>query len=254
MSAAPLDTSMSWITFTKWLDSKTEALLRLMEVSREFPKMKINSLFDEEIDKLLRQVHQPEVRQQLQKARGFDWVAYIAKSLRNADIPHHDIDPATHDIVVKLLVTGSLFRGWHDQPILARFKVSVRNAVLNRLEKHQRRRKWFKHVSPEEVEIAMHAAPGDEELIEKFRAEIEKHLSPLALAVFDIRLDGGQTKSLVGSPEVASPTAYQIKQEVQSIKRLAQQFGDASFQARVQRLMDAEQQTLARRFGRVAVA
>jgi hypothetical protein len=142
-----------WTTFTKWLTADTEALLHLLEVSDEFPKMQVNELFDKELDKLLRQVDQPEMRQQLQKAKGFDWTAYIAKSLRNADIPHHDIDPATHDIVVKLLVTGSLFRGWHGQPILARFKVAVRNAVLNRLEKHQRRRKWFPHVSPEDVEI-----------------------------------------------------------------------------------------------------
>jgi len=239
-----------WTTFTKWLNADAQALLRLLEVSTEFPKGQINELFDKEIDKLLRQVDQPEIRLQLQKARRFDWVGYIAKSLRNANIPHHDIDYATHDIVVKLLVTGSLFRGWHDQPILARFKVAVRNAVLNRLEKHNRRRKWFPHVSPEDVEVAMHAAPGDEELIEKFRAEVEKRLEPLCLGLLDIRLDGGETKSLIGSPDYASATAYQVKRAVQKIKALAQQFGDADFQARVQRLMDAEQATLAKRFGR----
>jgi hypothetical protein len=42
------------------------------------------------------------------------------------------------------------------------------------------------------------------------------------------------------------------KREVQKIKQLAQNFGDEQFQARVQRLMDAEQQTLAKRFGTVA--
>jgi hypothetical protein len=67
-------------------------------------------------------------------------------------------------------------------------------------------------------------------------------------------MDGGETKSLIGSPDVACPTAYQVKREVQKIKQLAQQFGDEEFQAKVQRLMDAEQQTLARRFGAVAVA
>jgi hypothetical protein len=238
-----------WTTFTKWINADTEALLRLLEVSDEFPKMQVNELFDKEIDKLLRQVDQPEMRQQLEKAKGFDWTAYIAKSLRNADIPHHDIDAATHDTVVKLLVSpGTLFRGWHDQPILARFKVSVRNAVLNRLEKHQRRRKWFKHVSPEEVEIAMHSAPGDEELIEKFRAEVEKRLEPLCLGVLDIRLDGGATKSLIASPAYASPSAYEVKRAVQKVKALAQSFGDASFQTRVQALMNSEQETLAKRF------
>jgi len=241
-----------WTTFTKWLNADAEALLHLLEVSDEFPKMEVNELFDKEIDKLLRQVDQPEMRQQLQKARGFDWVSYIAASLRNGDIPHHDIDPATHDIVVKLLVTGSLFRGWHDQPILARFKVAVRNAVLNRLEKHNRQKKWFKHVSPEDVEIAMHAAPGDEELIEKFRAEVDRWLEPLCLGVLDIRLDGGNVKDLVHSPQFASPSAYQVKQAVQKVKQFAQRFGDEEFQARVQRLMADKQETLAKRFGRVA--
>ena len=37
-------------------------------------------------------------------------------------------------------------------------------------------------------------------------------------------------------------------------EEISQQFGDEQFQARVQRLMDAEQQTLAKRFGRVATA
>jgi hypothetical protein len=98
----------------------------------------------------------------------------------------------------------------------------------------------------------MHAAPGDEELIEKFRAEVDRWLEPLCLGVLDIRLDGGNVKNLVNSPQFASPSAYQVKRAVQKVKQLAQHFGDEQFQARVQRLMDAEQQTLAKRFGAVA--
>jgi hypothetical protein len=244
-----------WTSFNNWINADAEALLRLLEVSTEFPRIEINELFDKQIDRLLRQVEQPEVRRALEKARGFDWVAYIAKSLRNANLPNHDIESATHDIVVKLLVSpGTLFRGWHDQPILARFKVAVRNAVLNRLEKFQRRRRWFPDVSPEEVYMAMYSAPGDEEMIENFRAEVQKELGTLPLAVLDARLDGLDVKSLVGMPEVNSPSAYQVKKAVQEIKALAARFGDEQFQAQVQRAMDAEQQTLARRFGTAAPA
>ncbi len=242
-----------WTSFNTWLTSDADYLLRLLEVSGEFPKMEVNGLFDKQLDRLRRQVP-PDLRRQLEKAKGFDWVGYIAASLRNGNIPHHDIDSAVQSIVIKLLVQpGTLFRGFQGQPILARFKIAVRNAVINRMERHQRRRRWFPHVAPQDVEVAMHST-GDEELIEKFRSEIEKQLSPLALAVFDIRLDGGETKSLVGSPDVASPTSYQIKREVQRVKQLAQQFGDEEFQAMVQRAMDAEQQTLAKRFGTVATA
>jgi len=242
-----INTSM-WTSFNNWLASDTDYLLHLLEVSTEFPRMELNELFDRQINRLLRQVQQPEVRRSLEKSRGFDWVAYIAKSLRNANLPHHEIDAETQGIVVKLLVhPGTLFRGWHDQPILARFKVAVRNAVLNRLEKCNRRRRWFPHVSPEDVEMAMHSAPGDEEILEKFRAEVQKQLGTLALAVLDARLDGLDVKSLVGNPDVMSPSAYQVKKAVQEIKALPARFGDEQFQAQVQRMMNAEQQTLARR-------
>jgi hypothetical protein len=235
------------------MNADEDYLFRLFEVSTEFPKMEVNALFDKQIDRLRRQVQQPELRKQLEKAKGFDWVGYIAASLRNASIPSHDVDSAVQSIVIKFLVQpGTLFQNVQG-PILARFKVAVRNAVLNRMERHQRRRRWFPHVSPEDVEIAMHST-GDEEMIERFRAEIEKTLSPLALAIFDIRLDAGSTKSLIKSPVVGSPTAYQVKREVQRVKQLAQQFGDEEFQAMVQRAMDAEQETLAKRFGAVATA
>jgi hypothetical protein len=246
---------MTWQSFNNWINADAEALLRLLEVSTEFPRMEVNELFDKQIDRLLRQVTQPDIRRSLEKSRGFDWVAYIAKSLRNANLPTQEIDPETQGIVVKLLVSpGTLFRGWHDQPILARFKVAVRNAVLNRLEKYNRRRRWFPHVSPEDVEMAIHAAPGDEEILEKFRAEVQKELGTLALAVLDARLDGLEVKNLVGNPDVMSPSAYQVKKAVQEIKALAARFGDEQFQAQVQRMMNAEQQTLARRFGTAAPA
>jgi hypothetical protein len=246
---------MTWNTFTNWLTADTEALLHLLEVSTEFPKMETNDLFNKQIDRLRHQTDQPEMRRQLEKAKGFDWVGYIAKSLRNADMPHHEIEPMTSDLVTRLLVRpGTLFQGLYDQPILARFKVSVRNAIINLAEKRQRRRRWFPHVTPEDVEIAMHSAPGDDETVERFRKLVQDELGDQGVKIFDARMDGLETKSLVSMPELASPSAYQVKKTVQQIKALAQQFGDEQFQAMVQRAMDAEQEILARRFPARATA
>ena len=99
----------------------------------------------------------------------------------------------------------------------------------------------------------MHSV-GDDEAIERFRKLIQDELGDLGVAILDIRLDGGDTKSLVGMADLASPSSYQIKRTVQQIKALAQQFGDDQFQMMVQRALDVEQETLARRFAARATA
>lgn len=247
---------MTWTTFTNWITADTEALLRLLEVSSEFPHTQINDLFTRQIDQLRHHVP-PDRQRELEAARNFDIVGYIAKSLKNAGFQDHDIDPLVQDIIVRLLVDpGNLVRGWRGQPFMPRTKVAIRNAVLNLAEKRQRRRRWFLHVTPEDMDVSLHAAPdGNDETIERFRKEVQDQLGNLALAVLDARLDGVDVKSLVGMPELTSPSSYQIKKAVQEIKALAQQFGDEHFQAMVARAMAGEKQTLARRFGTaVAVA
>jgi len=242
-----------WTTFDKWLTADAEALLRLFEVSTEFPRSQINDLFNKQIDRL-RHRSPPDLRQELEQAKGFDLVGYVAASLRNAGFQQADIDPLAQDIIVRLLVKpGTLFSGWRGQPFMPRVKVSVRNAVLNLVEKRQRRRKWFRPVSPDQADIAMHSV-GDDETIERFRKLVHDELGDLGVAVLDARMDGVDVKSLISSPDLFSPSGYQIKKTVQQIKALAQSFGDEQFQAMVQRAMDAEQETLARRFAaRVAV-
>ena len=136
---------------------------------------------------------------------------------------------------------------------MPRVKLSISNAILNLVDKRQRRRKWFRPVSPDQADIAMHSV-GDDEAIERFRKLIQDELGDLGVAILDIRLDGGDTKSLVGMADLASPSSYQIKRTVQQIKALAQQFGDDQFQMMVQRALDVEQETLARRFAARATA
>lgn len=101
----------------------------------------------------------------------------------------------------------------------------------------------------------MHAAPdGEDETIERFRQEVQDKLGDLAVAVLDAKLDGVNVKNLVGMPELVSPSHYQIKKTVQQIKQLAASFGDENFRLMVAKAMADEQETLAKRFGRVAVA
>jgi hypothetical protein len=244
---------MTWTTFSTWINADAEALLRLLEVSTEFPRSQINDLFRKQLERLRHQVP-PDLRRELEKAKTFDIVSYISKSLENAGFQHADIDPLTQDIIVRLLIQpGNLIRGWQGQPFMPRVKVSIRNAVLNLVEKRQRGRRWFAPVSPEDVDSSLHAAPdSDDETIERFRKEVEDELGKLALAVLDARLDGVDVKSLVGMPELFTPSGYAVKKAVQQVKALAATFGDENFQRMVARAMADEQETLARRFGTVA--
>lgn len=66
--------------------------------------------------------------------------------------------------------------------------------------------------------------------------------------MLDARLDGIDTKSLVGLPELGRATSYRVKQAVQQVKALVGHFGDEDFLAMVARAMGAERETLAKRF------
>ena len=84
----------------------------------------------------------------------------------------------------------------------------------------------------------------DQEVIEGFRSLLKNRLGDLALAVFDLRMAGGETKSLVGSPSVGSPSQYEIKRVVGEVKVLAREFaqrrGDPALVRDVQRAMERE--------------
>jgi len=96
---------------------------------------------------------------------------------------------------------------------------------------------------------ALKSEPDDEELIERFRRKIQEELGWVALAVFDARMEGEDTKSLVGQSELDYATSYRVKKIVQQIKSLAREFGDEEFRAMVDRAMDFEKGVMDRRFG-----
>ena len=190
--------------------------------------------------------------------RGFNWLAYIASSVRRAGFQdQREVQERTHDIVVKLL-TGKLFRGFDEQrsgPMDLRFKRSVGNAIRNIVEKEKNRRRYLPAVSlrPGGVtDLPARLPPeGDEKVVRDFRSLVRRRLGDLGVAVLDVRLAGGETKSLVDRPALGSPGKWVVKQAVQEIKALAREFaaslGDPELLRRIERAMAAESDTVQKR-------
>ena len=243
------------LSFHRWL------LLR-----EQLDTLAYNKLFDDQLEELLPRLTDSAQRSRLGRMLGFGWTEYIAAALRNAGFREQgDLEEKIHDVVVKLLVSpGGLFRNYDEQkhgPLDLRFKASVGNAVRNWVEKERNRRRYLRPVAigsefvPGQVRAeelpARPEADEDATLIQRFRKLLQARLGRLALAIFDTRLQGQQTKKLVGLPQLGSPGRYQVKQAVQQIKNLARAFaqasGDAAFLHDVQRLMAAEAETIERR-------
>jgi hypothetical protein len=91
----------------------------------------------------------------------------------------------------------------------------------------------------------------DPTLVEGFKKLLQTRLGTLATTIFDARLQGWQMKNLIGLPELHHPSRHVVKWTVQQIKKLAREFaeglGDPDFLWQVERLMDAEAETIARR-------
>ena len=96
-----------------------------------------NALFASELEKVIGRTSDAKHRQALERMRGFNWLGYVAASVRNAGFrDYRDGQERIHDVAVKLL-TGTLFRGFDERrsgPMDLRFKNSVGNAVRNMAE------------------------------------------------------------------------------------------------------------------------
>ena len=172
-------------------------------------------------------------------------------------LPRPEGDPGgAHEVAVKLLM-GGLFKNFDERrhgPMDRRFKNSVGNAIRNMVEKERNRR----HYLPT-VPIDQAAEPGGmtsgndsgERLIRDFRRLVKRRLGELGVAVLRVRLAGGETKSLVGSPTLGSPGKWGIKRTVQQLKELARDFavaiGDPGFLRDIERAMGREEETVAKR-------
>lgn len=259
LQSARLNTSMSFKFFTAWLVEHEDPghildLLDLLEVSGQFPKGEMNSLFRQQFARRVSQVGTEEAQQQLIQLHGFDFVGYIARSLRSAGFQDADIDPMAHDVVVKLLVQGQLFPGWDGKsPLIARFKIATKNAILNQVEKQRVRRRRIPATSihHDDDHAAMDVpapTPTGSALVDQFKDHLRRHYGAAAVEVLDQRLEGGEVKELIGQPGLE--TSYRLKQTVQAIKQAAEEFAqdEPELLNMIRRAMASEAETVARRF------
>lgn len=244
-------------TFWQWLS-------QLKETYFTFDPKQYNRLFDDELEKLLQRVRDPAHRQILNRMRGFDWIAYIAASVRHAGFrDYREIQERTHDLAVKLL-TGKLFQGFDERtsgPMDLRFKRSVANAIKNLTEKERNRwhylptvsiqRKFQPGVTVDALPAPSWTADDDEHVIDDFRRLLLDRLGNVAVAALDQRLAGEETKSLVGSREVGGAGRDAIKRIVRNIKRLAVEFagaiGDSELLRRIEKARAGEADMVGKR-------
>ena len=255
-------------TFYEYLsDWNLLSRLWLIETYFSFDPAEYNRLFDDELGKI--SVSSPEHRDALERMRGFNWVGYIAKSLRNSGYrDQREVQERTHDVVVKML-TGGLFRDYDEErhgPLDLRFKRAVANAIKNLVEKERNRRRFIPTIPIGQqftpggvgVDDVPDRAPAEdgEHLIAGFRQLVLTRLGQLGLAVLDARLAGQETKGLVGREDLGSPGRFVIKRVVQQVKGLAREYaerrGDPAFLRDIQRAMDREEATVQKRLAATA--
>jgi len=263
------------LNFSDWLsDYDLFARLRLLETYFTFNPEQYNQVFRDELEKVIRRTSDPTQQKSLDRLRDFDFISYIAASIRRIYRDYRQGQEAIGDIASKLLM-GKLFSGFTPPSsvgtqnpedagdyLLARFKTSVTHAIRNMVEKETNRRRYLPTtairqdfepggITADDLPARSSPAQSDERVIEGFRELLRKRLSPLALAVFDLRMAGGETKSLVGAPSVGSPGRFVIKRVVQEIKALAREYaerlGDQAFLRNVERAMEREGATIQKR-------
>jgi hypothetical protein len=239
-------------TFWQWL-----ARIRLLgETYYGLDPAEYNELFDQELEKVVQRTRDPAHRQALERMRGFGWMGYIAAAVRNAGFhDQREIQERAHDVAVKLLV-GGLFRDYDERrhgPMDLRFKRSVGNAIRNMVELERNRRRLLPTVPlDQEAEPgSMTSSDSGEKVVNNFRRLVKRRLGQLGVAVLDVRLAGGETKSLVGCPALGSPGKWGVKRAVQQIKQLAREYaaslGDSELLRRIEKAMASEEETIAKR-------
>ena len=209
-------------TFWQWLSQ-----LRLCPLDKTyftFDPREYNELFDKELQKVIARTSDAKHRQALEGMRGFNWTGYVATAVRNSGCrDYRDGQEKIHDIAVRLL-TGKLFRGFDERtsgPMDRRFKNSVGNAVRNLAEKEKNRKRLlptvpigqeFKGggVTDDNLPAPPSREVDDERLVRDFCKLVRRWLGDIGVAVLDVRLAGGETKSLVGNPALGSPGRYVV--------------------------------------------
>ena len=184
----------------------------------------------------------------------------LSFEVRAADlVSRMTLDEKVHQITIGMLVQpGALFRDYDERrhgPFDLRFKRTMANSLKNLTEKERNRRRYIPSVPirqefvPGGVTsndlVARGEPEGDPRILDDFRELLQRQLGPLAVRVFDARLEGVEMKTLPGV------SSYTVKKTVQDIKSLAKKYAlamnDPSLLRQVERLMAAEEMTVQRR-------
>ena len=234
--------------------------LRLVETYFTFDPAQYNQLFDDELHKL--SASSPEHRDALERMRHFNWIGYIAKSLRNAGYrDQREVAEATHDIVVKLLMGGC--SGITTSGGMVLWTCGSNGPWRTRSKTWPRRTGTGDDSCPpfpstrilggrDDLPDRMRMTTEDDErLIDDFRRLVGQRLGKLGRAVLDARMDGEEMKSLVGREDLGSPGRFQVKAIVQKVKALAREYaqrlGDSGFLRDVERAFEREEETVQKR-------
>ena len=238
------------ITFIEWCDLFDR--LRLIETYFSFDPGQYNQLFNDELEKVIERTSDPEHRRALEGMRQTNWIAYVAASIRRAGFQdQREVQERTHDVVVKLLM-GKLFRGFDERrsgPMDRRFKRSVANAIVNMIEKERNRRRFIPAASQDFQNELPARQTWSQDLIQNFRRLVKNQIGDLGLSVLDARLARQELKSLVGDPELGSPTRSVLRRIVREIKDLAKDFAknDPGFLRQIERAVGREAVTASKR-------
>ena len=250
------------LTIYEWLSQFT--LLRLLrETWFTLDPAEYDRLFNDELEKVLARTSDAKHREALNRMRGFRWMSYIVIAVKRAGFnDEREIQERSHDIAVKLL-TSTLFRGFDERrsgPFDLRFRASLRNALLNVIEKEKTRKRLIPTVQiGEEPEPGRSSATeaDDGKIIHDFRQLVRQRLGGLGVAVLDARLSGEEMKGLAQSPLLGSPGKNRVKAVVGHIKELAREYavmrGDPGFLRDIERAMGREAATVGKRRAAMAV-
>jgi hypothetical protein len=212
--------------FIDWMTYRDVAtLLALLEHAEFFDPQSYNPAFEGELEKLIARIQNPELRKQVSEMRGFDFGGYLAGSLRKAGFKDDDLQDGFHEIAVKMLVTGKLFKGWNPQKhgfLLQRYRRSVWNGIRNLAEKSRNRRKWSTPTDPATMGDMFAGRQAYSGLLDDFCKVVGEKLDNLAMAIFDAKLSGEDAKSLVGNASVGSPSIYNIASSAEFVGRFCQ--------------------------------
>lgn len=242
-----IDTRMKTFHEYVWLRMPAETLV--LEISELFPKRGVLEIFQREVQKLREKTNDPVALDHLDEFQQIDVVGYIDAALRRAGFNDSELDPMVHDLCVKLLM-GGFFRGWTGQSLVARFKVSVKNAIHSLRSRAAKRRTRQQELS---FDAPAKQQQSDTEIIDEFRNFVARRFGDHVVRVLDHRLEGeADTKDLVGT--LGLETAYKVKKAVSDLKTAIRMWAgnDPELTRRIERLVAEERRTLDRRFGRLA--